>query len=91
MLRRVEDIVGASGRGSYPRPIARRHGIGLAQKFRDHGVALDFTLPQTRSGQKILAALTSVCHTPHASGTPTNVQNSAVCQSKPPLPMPNDP
>src|ERR1700680_543763 len=41
--------------------------------------------------QKILIALSSVFHTPQASGTPTNNQNSAALRSTPPLPMPNDP
>src|ERR1700689_1891595 len=40
--------------------------------------------------QKILAALSSVFHTPQASGMPTNAQNSAALTSRPPLPMPNE-
>src|SRR5690242_2645766 len=41
--------------------------------------------------QRILAALSNVFHTPQASGTPTNSQNSAALASSPPLPMPNEP
>src|SRR5271169_3627347 len=46
---------------------------------------------QVISDQKILAALSSVFHTPQASGMPTKAQNSAALTSKPPLPMPNEP
>src|SRR5258708_38369848 len=41
--------------------------------------------------QKILSALSSVFHTPQASGMPTNAQNSAALTSRPPVPMPNEP
>ena len=41
--------------------------------------------------QKILAALCSVIHTPHASGMPTKAQNNRAGASNPPLPMPNEP
>src|SRR6516164_7330400 len=44
-----------------------------------------------RRDQKIFAALSSVCQTPHPSGTPTNSQNRAALRSRPPLPMPNEP
>src|SRR5258708_36781922 len=48
--------------------------------------------PAVISGnQKIFAALSSVFHTPQASGTPTNAQNSAALTSRPPVPMPNEP
>src|SRR5258708_14858844 len=49
--------------------------------------------PAVISGnQKILTALSSVFHTPQASGTPTNAQNSAALTSSPPVPMPpNEP
>ena len=33
----------------------------------------------------------SVVHTPQARGMPTKAQNTAACQSSPPLPMPKDP
>src|ERR1700686_4481383 len=41
--------------------------------------------------QKILIALSSVFHTPQASGMPTKAQNSAALASSPPRPMPNEP
>src|SRR6266478_1999024 len=48
--------------------------------------------PAAMSGdQKILIALSSVFHTPQASGIPTKAQNSAALASSPPLPMPNEP
>src|SRR5260370_28729462 len=48
--------------------------------------------PTATSGdQKIFIALSSVFHTPHASGMPTKAQNSAALTSRPPLPMTNEP
>src|SRR5689334_14794183 len=41
--------------------------------------------------QKILTALTSVVHTPQASGIPTNSQNKAALASRPPKPIPCEP
>src|SRR6187431_299664 len=41
--------------------------------------------------QSILTALSSVFHTPQASGMPTKAQNSAALASSPPNPMPYEP
>src|SRR5690349_13115790 len=65
--------------------------------FRDHAQKTTRRSPRgerraaRRYVQRILAALSSVFQTPQASGMPTNSQNSAACQSSPPLPMPNEP
>src|SRR5207237_8042875 len=45
----------------------------------------------TSDNQNILMALSSVFHTPQASGMPTKAQNSAALASKPPRSMPNEP
>src|SRR5262245_767064 len=55
---------------------------------RHQGVPVRPTCP---IDQKILAALTSVFHTPQPSGTPTNAQNATACRSSPPLPIPCQP
>src|SRR5262249_16446185 len=70
--------VAQSGRHIGSRKIRR----AACRSGRRHAVAVH---------QRILAALSNVFQTPHASGMPTKSKNSAACQSSPPLPMPNEP
>src|SRR5258708_37228176 len=66
-------------------PCGRPVGGRGVQSGRPQGSSLQ------KPDQKILIALTSVFHTPQASGIPTIAQNIRALASSPPLPMPNEP
>src|SRR5262249_28761076 len=85
------------GRGSACRHVpayAAEGGVGIPGDERQNGAAhrpRRSLFCRRTLYSRIFAADCSVIHTPHAKGIPTNSQNAAARQSRPPLPMPNEP
>src|SRR5579872_4045742 len=68
--------------------------LAAALDRQENGAALRprrLVFRDSRAYWNIFAADCSVIHTPQARGMPTNAQNTAAFQSRPPLPMPYEP